>query len=93
MRSSIIEAIKNGLVDSITNLDINSISEVSHLKNDLGLDSLSSMFFLTYLEDNIPGFRVNTDTIEARHFNTVETICNYVLSELQQDTKVAEPVV
>lgn len=44
MRTSVIEAIKNGLVDSITNLDINTISEVSHLKNDLGLDSLSSMF-------------------------------------------------
>ena len=82
MKTEILNIIKEGLVDSITNLDINTISEESHLKNDLGIDSLSSMFFLTYLEDNIPGFAVNPDTIEARHFNTVESICDYVFSEL-----------
>lgn len=83
MKTQIIETVKKGLVDSITNLDVHTISETSHLKNDLGLDSLSSMFFLTYLEDHVPGFYVNTDTIEARHFNTVETITDYVLSELE----------
>lgn len=41
------------------------------------------MFFLTFLEDNIEGFEVNPDTIEARHFNTLQAIYDYVLSELQ----------
>ena len=82
MKTEILNTVKEGLVDSITNLDINTITATSHLKNDLGLDSLSSMFFLTYLEDNLPGFAVNPDTIEARHFNTVESICAYIAGEL-----------
>lgn len=79
----ILETIKDGLVDSITNLKKESIHLDSHLKNDLAIDSLSSMFFLTYLEDNINGFEVDANTIEARHFNTLQTIYDYVLSELK----------
>jgi len=60
----------------------------SHLKNDLGIDSLSSMFFLTYLEDNIKGFEVNADTIEARHFNTLRTIFEYVISEMNNSVNL-----
>ncbi|WP_206604197.1 acyl carrier protein [Aquimarina sediminis] len=82
MNNKILELIKDGLVDSIANLNKEQIHLDSHLKNDLGIDSLSSMFFLTFLEDNIEGFEVNADTIEARHFNTLQTIFDYVLSEL-----------
>ncbi|MFC5045213.1 acyl carrier protein [Aquimarina hainanensis] len=82
MKTAILETIKDGLVDSIANLTKEQIQLESHLKNDLGIDSLSSMFFLTYLEDNIEGFEVNADTIEARHFNTLQSIYDYVQSEL-----------
>ncbi|GAB1855542.1 hypothetical protein MHTCC0001_03760 [Flavobacteriaceae bacterium MHTCC 0001] len=82
--SEILNTIKDGLVDSIPNLDKEQIQLESHLKNDLGIDSLSSMFFLTYLEDNIVGFEVNADTIEAKHFNTLQTIYDYVQSEIKQ---------
>ncbi len=78
----IFKTLEEGLVDSISNLDKGSIRPDSHLKNDLGLDSLSSMFLLTYLEDNISNFEVNADTIEARHFNTVTTLHDYILSEM-----------
>jgi len=80
--NDILIVLKDGLVDSISNLELAKIETNSHLKNDLGLDSLSSMFLLTYLEDHIKGFEVNPDTIEARHFNTVETLHNYILSEM-----------
>ncbi|WP_298512988.1 phosphopantetheine-binding protein [uncultured Kordia sp.] len=79
---TILDTIKDGLLDSIPNITKDQIKLDSHLKNDLGIDSLSSMFFLTYLEDNIRGFVVNADTIEARHFNTLQTIFEYVLSEM-----------
>lgn len=79
----IIEITKDALMDSIPNLEKSKIKIDSHLKNDLGIDSLSSMFFLTYLEDNIKGFEVNADTIEARHFNTLQTITDYILSEIK----------
>jgi len=80
--NKILETIKDGLLDSIPNITKAQIQIDSHLKNDLGIDSLSSMFFLTYLEDNIVGFEVNADTIEARHFNTLQTIFDYVLAEM-----------
>jgi len=78
----ILDIIKDALLDSIPNITKEQIVLDSHLKNDLGIDSLSSMFFLTYLEDNINDFEVNADTIEARHFNTLQTIFEYVLSEM-----------
>ena len=80
--SDILNTIKDGLMASIPNLSKDQIQLESHLKNDLGIDSLSSMFFLTYLEDNIPGFEVNADTIEAKHFNTLQTIYDYIQSEI-----------
>lgn len=82
--SNILDIIKDALMDSIPDLKKEQIQLDSHLKNDLGIDSLSSMFFLTYLEDNISGFEVNADTIEARHFNTLETIYDYIQSEITQ---------
>ncbi len=85
----ILDTIKEGLLDSIPNITKEQIQLDSHLKNDLGIDSLSSMFFLTYLEDNINGFVVNADTIEARHFNTLQTIYDYVLSEMNLKASVS----
>lgn len=85
----ILDTIKEGLLDSIPNITKEQIQLDSHLKNDLGIDSLSSMFFLTYLEDNINGFVVNADTIEARHFNTLQTIYDYVLSEMNLKAPVS----
>ncbi|SEB49579.1 acyl carrier protein [Tenacibaculum sp. MAR_2009_124] len=88
--SDILNIIKDGLMDSIPNLNYDAIKLNSHLKNDLGIDSLSSMFFLTYLEDNIQGFEVNPDTIEARHFNTLQTIYDYVMGSLSLVTTEVE---
>lgn len=79
----ILDTIKNGLIDSIPNITKDQIGIDTHLKNDLGIDSLSSMFFLTFLEDNIQGFEVNADTIEAKHFNTLRSIFEYVLNEMK----------
>ncbi len=84
--NKILDIIKEGLLDSIPNITKEQILLDTHLKNDLGIDSLSSMFFLTYLEDNILGFEVNADTIEARHFNTLQTIFEYVLVEMKIKT-------
>ena len=45
METTILNIIKDGLMDSIPNLNRDNINLESHLKNDLGIDSLSSMFF------------------------------------------------
>ncbi|MGH8485182.1 MAG: phosphopantetheine-binding protein, partial [Pseudomonas sp.] len=50
----------------------------SRLRDDLGLDSLTSMELLISLEDDIEGFFVNPDTIAPGHFNTVATLAGYI---------------
>lgn len=50
----------------------------THLRDDLGLDSLNSVEVLVALEDAIPGFSVNPDTIRPQDFHTVETLAAYV---------------
>lgn len=50
----------------------------SHLRDQLGLDSLTSMELLVSLEDEIEGFFVNPDTIAPGHFNTVSTLAHYI---------------
>ncbi|MDD2046768.1 phosphopantetheine-binding protein [Pseudomonas putida] len=54
------------------------ITADSHLRDDLGLDSLTSMELLISLEDDIEGFFVNPDTIVPGHFNTVATLAGYI---------------
>ena len=58
------------------------IDPQAHLKNALGIDSVSSMDLLLYLEDHIEGFLVQADTLEARHFNTPNTMTEYIMGEL-----------
>ena len=83
-KEEIISIVTNSLIQ-VLELDSNTDVQLnSHLRDDLGLDSLSSMEFLVYLEDEIQGFIVNAETIEAKSFNTVETISNYVFNELKQ---------
>ena len=56
----------------------------SHLRDDLGLDSFTSMELLVGLEDSIEDFFVNPENIEPKHFNTVETMASYVAFEQLQ---------
>jgi len=89
-KKEIIKIVTKGLIEV---LEIDSKKKVelnSHLRDDLGLDSLSSMEFLVYLEDEIKGFVVNAETIEAKSFNTVETISNYVYSELETSNSLTQ---
>lgn len=88
-KNEIIKIVTEGLIevleiDSKIKVDLNS-----HLRDDLGLDSLSSMEFLVYLEDAIKGFIVNAETIEAKSFNTVKTISDYVYAELETNHALA----
>jgi len=62
------------------------INADSHLRDDLGLDSLTSMELLISLEDEIEGFFVNPDTIVPGHFNTVATLASYIDAHRQSRT-------
>lgn len=77
--------VKKALVSALNYADFDEISSDSHLKNDLQLDSMSSLMFLMKLEETIEGFYVDPETLEMQDLETVKTIVNYV--DLQLSSK------
>lgn len=82
MLENILKIVNQGLRKILEKPETEVISPEAHLKNDLGIDSISSMDLLMYLEDHIQGFTVNADTLEARHFNSPTTMSEYIHGEL-----------
>lgn len=74
--------VKNALASALSFSTIESIKTNSHLKNDLQLDSMSSLMFLMKLEETIDGFFVDPETLEMRDLETVSTIVNYIDMQL-----------
>ena len=82
MHNNILSVVKDAL-RSVLELPADTpIDPDAHMKNDLGIDSVSSMDLLMYLEDHIEGFVVQAGTLEARHFNTAATMTEYIEGEL-----------
>lgn len=74
--------VKNALASALSFSNTESINSSSHLKNDLQLDSMSSLMFLMKLEETIDGFYVDPETLEMRDLETVNTIVNYIDMQL-----------
>ncbi|OGO92643.1 MAG: hypothetical protein A3F10_00330 [Coxiella sp. RIFCSPHIGHO2_12_FULL_42_15] len=84
MKHNLTEKIKNALI-KVLNLDSNkNIISTTRLKEDLGLDSMSSLTFLMALEESIIGFIVDPETLESNHLETLDTITEYVLLQLKE---------
>ncbi len=86
-QSVIFEKVKHVLVKTLNTTAPDEIQKNSNLKNDLGLDSMSSLTFLMALEDNIDGFIVDPDTLSAGHLENVESISQYVASQLDRNVE------
>ena len=73
----IVEALR-----SLMNLpESETISLESSLREDLGLDSMSTLSFLMVLEEKIDGFVVDPDTLDANDLKTVGSVMNYITRE------------
>lgn len=81
----IVEKVRNVLATTLNSISLDEIGLKSKLKEDLGLDSMSSLTFLMALEDNIEGFLVDPDTLDARDLENVESISLYVAKQLKKD--------
>lgn len=66
------------------NLDASTsaITGDTRLKEDLGIDSMTSLIFLLNLEKAIEGFRVDPETLLMDHLTNVATISDYVAQQL-----------
>ena len=81
-RDSVVHTIKTVLAEVTHNPAVLDVSEHSTLRDDLGVDSMTALTFLMALEDSIPGFIVDADTLEPEHFRTIGSISDYVIQQL-----------
>lgn len=81
-RSEIIKSIKECLAETLNLEDVDNISTNTSLKDEHGLDSMSSLTFLMTLEDKVPNFTVNAETLEEEDLQNIESLANYVEREL-----------
>jgi len=84
-QQNIYEIVKQVLTNTLSHVSSNQIKIDSKLKDDLGLDSMSSLTFLMALEDNIDNFVVDPDTLDTHHLDTVGSITEYVECQLHRN--------
>jgi acyl carrier protein len=84
INNSILENIKTALAQALNLSDSSKILPQTRLKEELKLDSMTSLTFLMALEESIPGFQVDPDTLTESALETVETVTQYVESSLKK---------
>ena len=72
----------NALASTLNFSNISSIESNHSLRDDLALDSMSSLMFLMKLEETIEGFYVDPETLEMSDLETVSSVSNYVTMQL-----------
>lgn len=80
--ASVIEVVRSVLANITRNDAVREMRLDTSLKDELSIDSMTSLTFLMALEDAIENFVVDADTLEAEHFDTIGTICEYVFLQL-----------
>ncbi|WP_433493519.1 acyl carrier protein [Micromonospora sp. CA-248089] len=80
--SELIDTVKRVLADVTHNDAVLDMDLDTQLREDLGIDSMTSLTFLMALEDAVDGFFVDATTLEADHFQTIGSIYEYVRTQL-----------
>ena len=83
--SDIFLNVKRVLADVTHDASVLDLGPETQLRDELGIDSMTSLTFLMALEDAIPGFVVDAATLEAEHFETIGSICRYVALQLASE--------
>ena len=74
--------VKKSLASTLNISDINLIQPNQRLRDDLQMDSMSSLMFLMKLEETISGFFVDPETLEMKDLETVSSISRYIDQQL-----------
>ncbi len=75
-------AVKQALASTLNFSDISEIRSEHRLRDDLQLDSMSSLMFLMKLEESIDGFYVDPETLKMQDLETVSTVTNYINTQM-----------
>lgn len=78
MQDSLIEKIKIALSRALNGKEMQQISLDARLKEDLGLDSMTSLTFLLILEEIIDGFMVDPESLQMDDLITIQSVVSYV---------------
>ena len=74
--------VKNALACTLNLSDTKHILATQRLRDDLQLDSMSSLMFLMKLEESIDGFFVDPETLEMKDLETVSSVVQYIDMQL-----------
>lgn len=89
MSGEILGAIKDALKSTLNLNEETQLLLNTRLKEDLGLDSMSTLTFLIALEESIDGFIVDPDLLDIGDLETVASVEKYVKSAMLEDLSVA----
>jgi acyl carrier protein len=78
--TELVYTVKKVLSEVIANDEIFDLSDYSSLKEDVGLDSMTSLTFLMALEDKLD-FTVDPSTLRASDFDNIMSICGYIRTQ------------
>lgn len=80
---SVEQQVKQCILKTLNLSNINSIRPDMHIRNDLGMDSMSMLTLIMNLERYIEGFNANPNYFDDSDFETVSQIVAYVKIQLQ----------
>ena len=72
------QSVKEALASTLNFSSFDHINTKDYLRDDLHLDSMSSLMFLMKLEESINGFYVDPETLDAKDLETVSSVIEYV---------------
>ena len=82
--TDLVEIVKNTLTTTLKIPKEQEIDVQASLKENYGLDSMSSLTFLMALEDSVKGFFVNVETLEERDLQNAMSVAEYVSKSIQK---------
>ncbi len=80
--TTVIHQVTSALSKALNGKALSDISPETKLRDDLGLDSITSLTFLMALEEEVEGFVVDPDTLNMDDLDCIKTITDYVLRQL-----------
>lgn len=83
------QLVKQALLSALHFSNITEINIHDRLREDLHLDSMSSLMFLIKLEEFIPGFYVDPETLHANDLETISSVIRYVNSQMLERSEYA----
>lgn len=78
LKNALIEKITSALSKALGGRPLQNITLTTKLREDLGLDSITSLTFLMALEEEVEGFSVDPETLNMDDLDSVKTVADYV---------------